>query len=1207
MKFLKFHFNFITNFPSYSLTVLQSYSLTVLQSYRLIVLSSLFLLLSTSLFAQNQANIWYFGDMAGLDFNSGIPVPTFEIPSGSGNANAVMCDTNGNFLFCFNARRILNRNGLLMPNGDDFIGDTRATLGALIVQKPGSDHLYYMFTVEFDDPEGPFIGMHYSVVDMNLDGGLGDVTAEKNIPLALGWKAMNKLTAVRHANGEDVWIITRNFFGTDQWYVAFLLTSAGLMSEGVVSHVPERNDLNNEGSMKVSPNKKYLVAAYERCDCDDDLKQSLDICTFNAETGQVTLLYTLSKNTQGFGERFQPEAVEFSPDSKLLYITYYNGTGGYQEMELYQYDVQFIEDSLQFKQSEIFIAQGPVHGLQLARDGKIYCATDKQQNYEYISVIHKPWERGTACNYEADAIYLEGRIAHHYLPNVLLDHLYRFEWEGECARHPIAFQPNFIPEPSSILWNFGDGVLSSALWPVHEYENGGEYEVYVTVNYPGGRIEETSRVITILDGPDPDLGPDQLICEGEEIELIAGNDEGLYVWSTGIWGPNVFSVTVSDSGTYWVKVTNDLGCSFRDTVHIGFYPRATFIEDNLIITPTACGGSSGSIEGLAVQGTGLLSFEWYDGDGNLVANTLDIFSLAVNNYYLHVRDDNGCETVSQAYTITDAGDIEISEVDYNPAHCDQENGFIEIIATTGSGTELLYSIDNGNSWQSGNQFVDLPAGSYFIKVGDQGDCETVYANNPVVIENIPGPEITIVNTTPENDYLADGSIDIEALIGSGDLYFSIDNGSGFQTNDGLFENLSAGTYTCVVKDDFGCDTSFTVIIDRILSQIIDAIAGDGYTCIGDATASQLLLNNFTEVDSFHVQLTYDPAVIQCDGYIQVHSALENGLQASIIPASGEVHITWKGEMPTTLPENAKMLELVFSGLEEGVSQVKWKAEPGEGQFFNTYGDEIAVNYELGVIRIYTRPEIQMGAVSGYCEGDTVVIWPSIMGSTSEIDYLWEGPNNYSSTNMLLWINGIRTNQNGNYKLTVTDTLGCTDQKSIELIVSENPVAAFHGLDTLEMHAGDVLDAGEGMASYRWSPGDTTQSIVINDEGMYTVEMESLFGCTGRDSIYIKLTSDEIPSNNIFIPNAFSPDGDGLNDTFMAIATSDYIQKFHMLIFDRWGGEIFESNDIFSGWDGTMHGTPLPGGMYTYKITYSTYPSFGDYSEQVKLGTMMLVR
>jgi len=1095
----------------------------------------------------------------------------------------------------------------MMPNGDDFIGDTRATLGALIVQKPGSYHLYYVFNVEYDDPEGPFIGMHYSVVDMNLDGGLGDVTAEKNIPLALGWKAMNKLTAVRHANGEDVWIITRNF-GAGQWYVAFLLTSTGLMTEGVVSHVPERNYQNNRGSMKVSPNKKYLVAAYERCDCNDDLKQSLDICTFNAETGQVTILYTLSKNIQGFGERFEPMAVEFSPDSKLLYITYYNATGGYQEMELYQYDVQFIEDSLLFKQSEIFIAQGPVHGLQLARDGKIYCATDKQQNYEYISVIHKPWERGTDCDYEANAIYLEGRIAHHYLPNVLLDHLYRFEWEGECAHHPIAFQPNFLPEPASILWSFGDGEISTNLWPVHEYEDGGEYEVYVTVTYPGGRIEETSRVITILDGPDPDLGPDQLICEGDEIELIAGDDEGLYVWSTGDWGTNIFNVTVSDSGMYWVRVTNENGCIFSDTVHVAFYDKAIFNEDNLVITPTACGGSSGSIEGLAVEGTEPFALEWYDGDGNLVADELDIYNLPVNNYYLHVLDDHGCETVSQAYTITDAGDVEISEINYNPVHCDQENGFIEISATTGSGTELMYSKDNGTNWQTSNQFADLPAGSYFIKVLDKVGCEAVYTGNPVVIENIPGPEITAVNTTPENDYLADGSIDIEALIASGDLYYSIDNGNNFQTNDGLFENRSAGTYPCVVKDDFGCDTSFIVIIDRILSQVIDAIAGDGYTCIGDATASQLLLNNFTEVDSFHVQLTYDPSVIQCDGYIQVHPDLENGLQVSLIPALSEAHITWKGEMPVTLPENAKMLELVFSGLEEGVSQVDWIAEPGEGQFFNANGEEIAVNYKLGVIRIYTRPEIQLSSASGYCEGDTIFIWPQIYGATGDIAYLWEGPDNYTSTGVFLWLNGIQKQQGGIYQLTVTDTLGCTDSKSIELIVSENPVAAFHGTDTLVVDSGYLLDAGYGLESYRWNTGDSTETIVINAEGMYLVEMESVIGCVGKDSVYVKLVEDDLPppdpTYNLYIPNAFSPDGDGMNDVFKVIYEGLSIVDCRLSIFDRWGGEVFGSSGIENGWDGKKAGKDCPGGIYVYKIVFSVD---GVPGSQEKVGTVMLVR
>ena len=1150
--------------------------------------------------AQNQANIWYFGDYCGLDFNSGVPVNTHEINVASADAMSVMCDTIGNFLFCCNAKRILNRNGLTMPNGGNLIGSSAASMGALIVQQPGSDHMYYVFTVSSDFPDNN--GMYYSVVDMNLDGGLGDVTSEKNIPLDMAWAASNKLTSVQHANGENVWIITRNF-KIDQWYASFLLTSSGLTTQAVISHVPERTDNSNEGSMKVSPNKKYLTAAYRRHGLTNQaLKQSLDICGFNASSGEINILYTISKNPNDFTDQYQPRAVEFSPDSKLLYITYYN-TDDDKLMELYQYDMQYIEDSLQFKQSETFIARGPVSGLQLARDGKIYCTEPRHgSQYEYLSVIHEPWKKGSACNFQANAVYLDGRTTHEFLPNMLLDHLYRFEWEGECARHPIAFQPNFIPEPANILWNFGDGETSTELWPVHFFEDGGEYEVDVTVNYPGGRVEETSRVITVLDSPNPDLGPDQLICGGEETVLTAGSDTGFYVWSTGSIGNNVFSITVSDSGTYWVRVSNDLGCSISDTIYIGFYPKAVFVEDNLLITPTACGGSSGSIEGLQVEAYEIFTYEWYDGNGNPVSTNINIIDLAVGNYFLHVTDGHGCTTISDAYTITDAGDLDILEVEFDASYCGQNNGSIDISATSSGGTDLLFSIDNGTNWQTDSIFTNLPSGNYFIKVGDQGDCETVFENNPAVIENIPGPEITNLVTTPENDYLADASIQIEAIINSRDLFYSIDNGSSFQTNNGLFESLSAGTYTCMVKDGFGCDTIFTLIIDRILSQVIDAIAGDGYTCIGNATASQLLLNNFTEIDSFHVQLTYDPDVIQCDGYIQVHPDLEEGFQTSIIPAVGEVHITWKGQSPTTLPENAKMVELVFSALEEGLSQIKWIAEPDEGQFFNKNGESIYVAYELGAIRIYTRPEIMMmGSDWSVCEGDTIVISPFVMEGSGEFDYLWEGPGNFSSDKRQLILLGINPNQDGNYKFTVTDTIDCVESKTIDITVNPFPEIAFANYDTIWAEPGYLLEAGNGAEYYMWNTGEITEAIQIDSMGHYVVEVISYEGCKSSDAVQI-LWGGGTP---FYLPNAFTPNGDGLNDIFRAVPKYDYIREYQLTIYNRWGQQIFECNDIDCGWDGNYNGKASPNGAYIYKIVYEEISRPGQ--TKTLNGSVILVR
>ncbi|MCF6341443.1 MAG: gliding motility-associated C-terminal domain-containing protein [Bacteroidales bacterium] len=1151
--------------------------------------------------AQNQANRWYFGSYCSLDFNSGVPVNTGEIIISSSSAVSIMSDTNGSLLCATNAERIVNREGHIMPNGGNLIGDHDAYMGTLIVQQPGSDHLYYVFTVSREFPDN--IGMFYSVVDMNLDGGLGDVTAEKNVPLQQAWAASNKLTSVRHANGEDVWIITRNF-KTDQWYVAFLLTSTGLSTEGIITPIPWRTDMNNEGSMKVSPNKKYLAAAYRRHGLQNEaLKQSLDICSFNATSGEIGLLYTLTKNPNDWTRQYWPQAVEFSPDSKLLYVTYYNSDDD-KLMELYQYDMQYVEDSLQFKESEIFIARGPVEGLQLARDGKIYTTIPRHGiNPEYLSVIHEPWKRGIDCNFQADAVYLgNDRKVYHHLPNMLLDHLYRFEWEGECARHPIAFQPNFLPDMVSILWNFGDMQSSTELRPVHFYENGGEYEVHVTVTYQNGRVEETSRVITIKDSPRPDLGLDQLICEGEETVLTAGSDTGFYAWSTGSIGNNVFSITVSDSGTYWVKVTNDLGCSISDTIHVGFYPKALFNEDNLLITPTACGGSSGSIEDLIVEGAEPLIFNWYDGNDNLIATTLHISNLAVGNYFLHVLDSNGCKTISAAYTITDAGDIEISEVEFSVSYCEQNNGSIEISATSAGGTDLLFSIDNGTNWQSDSVFTNLPAGNYFVKVGDVGDCETVFENNPVVIENIEGPEINSVNTTPETDYSADGQIDISATVSEGDVFYSIDNGSSFQTNNGLFTGLSAGTYYCIVKDESGCDTIFTIVLDRIFSQVIDAIAGDGYTCIGNATASPLLLNNFTDVYSFKVLLTYDKDVIQCDGYIQIHPQLESGFQASIIPALGEVHINWQGETPITLPENAKMAELVFSGLDEGVSQVDWKAEPGEGQFFNQSGEEIAVNYELGAIRIYTRPNIlMMGSEQSVCEGDTVVVSPLVLEGSGELNYFWEGPDNFSSNKRQLIILGINANQNGNYKFTVTDTVNCVESKTIDITVNPFPEIAFANYDTIWAEPGYLLEAGNGAEYYFWNTGEITEAIQIDSMGHYVVEVISYEGCKSSDAVQV-LWGGGTP---FYLPNAFTPNGDGLNDIFKAIPKYDYVSKYQLTIFNRWGQQIFECNDIDCGWDGNYNGKASPNGAYIYKIVYEEISRPGQ--SKTLEGTVVLVR
>ena len=1103
-----------------------------------------------------------------------------------------------------------------MMNGEDLAGggDRIATQRVLIVKQPGSDNIYFVFIVGRGTyTSNGLRGLWYSVVDINGDNGLGEVI-ERDVFLNAAWDAQEKLFAANHQNNEDIWIITRKFQDQDHQYASFLLSPSGLNTTPVYSSavVTQFSGLENvHGYSKISYDKKYLLTAHYFANPD----AIVEICKFNDTTGVIEYLYYEMKVNQ-FGDKLFPYGIEFSPDSKFVYISYHD-TNPVEDDYIYQYEMQYIENAILFAQSAILINIGPGRGLQLATDGKIYCSMDGGDTpYHHVSVIHKPWERGLACDFEADAINMGNREVWYCFPNILLDHLYRFEWEGSCSGpdNAITFKPNFQPTPVSITWNFsdptaGDDSISTELYPVHYFTHGGEFEVSVDVNYPPtpnypfGRFEHTSRVVTVKQSPNPNLGSDTLVCEGTEVTLNAGNEDGFYSWSDGTtFGHNIFDLTVADTGIHWVQVTNTEGCRTRDSIHIGWFNKAVFNESNMVITPTSCGGSNGSIMGIQIDGVLPVSTEWYDANGNIIGNTINIGNLSVGNYFLHVTDTNGCITISDSYTITDAGNILITAVDFSPSHCSQSIGSITITASSGTGTNFLYSILNGasGSWQPDSLFINLPSGDYFIKVKDPSGCETVYGNNPVVIENIEGPNIITENVSHENDYLADGSIYLEAIVDIGSIQYSIDSGYNFQTNNGLFENLSAGTYYCIVKDEFGCDTTFTLVIDRIISQIIDAIAGDGSTCIGNATASPLILNNFTDVSRFHVMLTYEQDLITCDGYMQVNPVLKDSLIVTT-NTSGEVHINWEGQSPISLPNNSLMTELVFSAIDNGLSQVDWVADQGESQFFNKNGEQINTDYELGYILIYTRPNIFLAPTNEVCEGESLFVISSIEGGSGVNTSHWVGPDDFTSNGQLLWFNEVRVNMAGIYTLTVTDSLDCVESKSMVISVNQGTEIAFSEYDTLWVEPGFILEAGYGAEFYYWNTGETSETIVIDSMGNYSVELTSFEGCKSTDTVQILWSGTPF-----YLPNAFTPNGDGLNDSFKAIPRYDYVNKYHLNIYNRWGQRIYETTDINSGWDGSYKGSPCIIGAYVYHIVYE---EFGQQPVESKVveGTVVLVR
>ena len=1142
-----------------------------------LLLSILLMLLQLHAYGQGkEANIWYFGQRAGIDFNEGSPPITLlnsqmTTVLGSGSGTACIADSNGQLLFYSEGISVWNKNHVLMQNGQDM--GHNSSQGAMIVPKPNNNHLYYFFNFIWDVNAWQ-MHFQYSLIDMYLDNGLGAVvTNKKNILLFTN--SSFHLSAVSHANGVDVWVLAHKYYS--DYYYAYLVTADSLHHTPVISQAGSVVDLAT-GYMKLSPNGKKVALAI---DMGSTFFELLD---FDNETGIVTDDYLVHKDDNSYG-------VEFSPDNSKLYVR-----GGV----LFQYDLD-AGSPQEILESEVDIFNGGYRGaLQLAPDGKIYCSMGDA----YLSVIHQPNNAGMACDFEEDAIDLAGRLTTGGLPSFIQSYLNdpSFSTQNNCLGDATTFEITEINGVDSVFWKFHDfpnqpNDTSTLFSPAYVFSNAGTFFIDLTV-YSGLLEKTVIQEVVIHPLPQPQLGNDTLFCDTNfSITLNANCNAASYFWNTWATTPEI---TVADTGTYWVRATNAEGCTNYDTINIGLYPQPQLDETNLAITNTGCGQNDGFITGLQVVGTPPLAYYWVNILGDTIGFNIDLLNLSAGSYNLIVAYGT-CSSTMATYLIEDDGNIQIDSVNFTNDYCSYNTATLTIYASATIPDILIYSIDGVNFFSNGGIFDNLAQGSYTVIIEDTNNCVGNYLNNPVIIQNIGGPEITTENVTPENDFSADGSIFLEAKVSSGDVSYSIYNGNNPQTNNGLFENLSAGTYNCKVWDESGCDTIFDVIVPRNTTTILEAISGFGSSCVGNTVVSPLELINFNGVYSFEAKITYDTNVVSCDGYINLNPELEEGFQASVINSLGEVHLNWQGTTPLSLPDNSLMTELVFNGLVDGVSPVHWEAGPDESVFFDLSMDTIIAVCSVGEVQIYTLPKIQMQANEDLCTGDTIDITPTITENNGDVSYNWSGSNGYTSQNEKLQLNTVNADQSGTYTLLVVDTMFCEKADTIEINIAPSPEIAFAEHDTLWVEPGFVLEAGYGAENYYWNTGENTETIVIDSMGNYIVEVTSYKNCKSTDAIQILWAGTPF-----FLPNAFTPNGDGLNDNFRPLPRYDYVNRYHMSIYNRWGQRIYETTDINKGWEGTYKGSPCMMGAYVYRIVYEEYGQQPMESKVVE-GTVMLVR
>lgn len=197
---------------------------------------------------------------------------------------------------------------------------------------------------------------------------------------------------------------------------------------------------------------------------------------------------------------------------------------------------------------------------------------------------------------------------------------------------------------------------------------------------------------------------------------------------------------------------------------------------------------------------------------------------------------------------------------------------------------------------------------------------------------------------------------------------------------------------------------------------------------------------------------------------------------------------------------------------------------------------------------------------------------------------------------------IQTNQAGTYWVKVSDW-NCSSWDSIIITESES-IDISLGNDTIICTGENITigDLNNSNVSYLWSSGENSAQLSISDSGLYWLMGTSLSGCgSDVDSMYLSL---EDCNNYIYIPNSFSPNGDGINDIFIPKGIG--IEDFSMQIYNRWGQLIFSTHSLDKGWDGKLNGTILMQEVYNYKIFYSLVEN--DYNHhRISIGHVTLLK
>lgn len=555
------------------------------------------LLFAVPSFAQQEMNNWYFGYNAGLTFQNGVAEPISGGNIFSGEGCASVSDQHGQLLFYTDGIRVWNRMHALINS--NLSGDTIAAQSSLIVKVPGSDYQYYLFSVGAAENDNG--ALSYSIIDMQLNNGLGDIVpGTANTLLVDG--TCEKVAAVKHHNTNDVWLIT-HLFNSDQFLV-FKINCQGISASPQrfnIGSVVDGQVGNAIGYLKVSPDGSYLAIA--------NFRGEVDVFNFNNYTGAISNARKIGVNP---GRVCRSYGVEFSPDSKWLYVSSIYNCGDVGEYDIDQYQV----DAVDLNTSRVNLVHGfgnAPGALQLGSDNRIYIAYN---NSSYIGAILYPDLQGLACTLQENFLQLPaGAKSGLGLPNAIAGFTRTLLAKDTSFCEVFTYTSNIPLENTTYLWNTGS---TSESITVNQY---GSYWVEITTS-DGCIYNDTINISKHNYDGAYSLGNDTALCEGSTLLLDVSQAGDSYKWQDN---STASTFLVSSAGQYSVQVNND-GCHLSDTIEVSFksIPKPYLGADLLVCPEQTLVLDPGVEEG---------SITWENGatGGNRVVDKEGLYQVSVTN------------------------------------------------------------------------------------------------------------------------------------------------------------------------------------------------------------------------------------------------------------------------------------------------------------------------------------------------------------------------------------------------------------------------------------------------------------------------------------------------------------------------------------------------------------------------------------------------